>query len=56
MHFASETNTVYFTQSTKKNPSSTQNNSTVWNTESCPWNGRHLRTDQQGGKFVPKVT
>ena len=28
MHFASETNTVCFTQSTKKNPSSTQNNST----------------------------
>ena len=28
MHFASETNTVCFTQSTKKNHSSTQNNST----------------------------
>ena len=35
MHFASETNTVCFTQSTKKNPSSTQNNSTSTEHESC---------------------
>ena len=58
MHFASETNTVCFTQSTKKYPSSrpTQNNSTSTEHESCAWIGMHLRTDQQGGKLVPKVT
>ena len=46
MHFASETNTVCFTQSTKKNPSSTQNNSTSTEHESCAWIGMHLRTDR----------
>ena len=46
MHFASETNTVCFTQSTKKHPSSTQNNSTSTEHESCAWIGMHLRTDR----------
>ena len=46
MHFASETNTVCFTQSTKKNPSSTQNNSTSTEHESCAWIGMHLSTDR----------
>jgi hypothetical protein len=46
MHFASETITVCFTQSTKKNPSSTQNNSTSTEHESCAWIGMHLRTDR----------
>ena len=62
-HFASETNTVCFTQSTKKNPSSTQTILQVRNTKAargseciCARIGLHLREEQQGGKLVPKVT
>ena len=39
MHFASEKNTVCFTQSTKNNSTSTEH-------ESCAWIGMHLRTDR----------
>ena len=64
MHFASETNTVCFTQSTKKKILQVHKTILqVRNTKAargseciCARIGMHLRTDQQGGKFVPKVT